>query len=74
MPEKESRTPRLRLLLDNVAPLRYVQTIQELSDILVANAADLLDVGGGLRYVLEALRCVSPGIVTGIKPLTFPLS
>jgi hypothetical protein len=42
-------------LLDDVAPLRHVQTVQELSDILVADLADLLDVGGALRDVLETL-------------------
>ena len=50
MPVKESsrtRTPanRLSVLLD-VAALRDVETVQELSDILVADLADLLDVGG----------------------------
>lgn len=43
----------LGLLGDNVGPLRHVQTVQELPDILVPDAADLLDVGGALRYVLE---------------------
>lgn len=56
MPVKETRTPihRLRLLL-NVAPLRHVQTVQELPDILVADTADLLDVGGALGNILEGL-------------------
>lgn len=52
---KETPCTRQRLLLD-VAPLRHVQTVQELSDILVADAADLLDVGGALGDVLEALQ------------------
>jgi hypothetical protein len=51
---KETHTPQDRLLL-NVAPLRHVQTVQELSDILVADFADLLNVGGALGDVLEAL-------------------
>jgi hypothetical protein len=42
-----SYTARLSIGLD-VALLRHVQTVQELSDILVADAADLLDVGGAL--------------------------
>lgn len=57
MPVKESsRTPanRLSLLLD-VAALRDVETVQELSDILVADLADLLDVGGRLGNILEGL-------------------
>ena len=46
---KETRTPQNRLrVLDDVAALRHVQTVQELSDILVADLADLLDVGGRL--------------------------
>jgi len=52
---KETHAPAILLLLD-VALLRHVQTVQELSDILVADAADLLDVGGALGDVLEALR------------------
>ena len=58
MPVKESsRTPanRLSLLLD-VAALRDVETVQELSDILVADLADLLDVGGRLGNILEGLH------------------
>ena len=57
MPVKESiRTPanRSSLLLD-VAALRDVETVQELSDILVADLADLLDVGSGLGNILEGL-------------------
>ena len=57
MPVKESiRTPanRLSVLLD-VAALRDIETVQELSDILVADLADLLDVGGRLGYILEGL-------------------
>ena len=53
---KETRTPQNRLsVLDNVAALRHVQTVQELSDILVADLADLLDISGTLRDVLERL-------------------
>ena len=51
----ETRTLMIRLLLNDVAPLRNVKTIQELSDILVADTADLLDVGGALGDVLEAV-------------------
>lgn len=59
MPVKDSsRTPvhrtRLSILLD-VAALRDVETVQELSDILVADLADLLDVGGRLGNILEGL-------------------
>jgi hypothetical protein len=57
MPVKESiRTPanRLSVLLD-VAALRDVETVQELSDILVADLADLLDVGSRLGNILEGL-------------------
>lgn len=56
MPMKEIRTPanRLSVLLD-VATLRDVKTVQELSDILVADLADLLDVGGRLGNILEGL-------------------
>jgi hypothetical protein len=53
---KETRTLMIRLcVLNNVAPLRNVETVQELSDILVANTASLLDVGGTLRDVLDAV-------------------
>ena len=53
---KETRTPQNRLrVLDDVAALRHVQTVQELSDILVADLADLLDVGGRLGNILEGL-------------------
>lgn len=45
----------LRLLLLDVAPLGNVDTVQELTDILVANAADLLDVGGGLGDSLDGV-------------------
>jgi hypothetical protein len=48
MPVKETHTPHNRLLLENVAPLRDVDTVQKLSDILVANLADLLNIGGAL--------------------------
>jgi len=57
VPVKESsRTPahRLSLLLD-VAALRDVETVQELSDILVADLADLLDIGSRLGNILEGL-------------------
>jgi hypothetical protein len=54
---KETRTPQNRLrVLNDVAALRHVQTVQELSDILVADLADLLDIGGTLGDVLERLR------------------
>lgn len=53
---KETRTPQNRLrVLNDVAALRHVQTVQELSDILVADLADLLDIGGTLGDVLERL-------------------
>ena len=59
---KETRTPQnLLRVLDNVAALRHVQTVQELSDILVADLADLLNVGGTLGDVLERLDDVSIG-------------
>jgi hypothetical protein len=59
---KETRTPQNRLrVLDDVAALRHVQTVQELSDILVADLADLLNVGGTLGDVLERLDDVSIG-------------
>lgn len=56
MPVKEIRTPanHLSVLLD-VAALRDVKTVQELSDILVADLADLLDIGSGLGNILEGL-------------------
>jgi hypothetical protein len=54
---KETRTPQNRLrVLNDVAALRHVQTVQELSDILVADLADLLDIGGTLGDILERLR------------------
>ena len=58
MPVKESsRTPAPRLsVLFDVATLRDVETVQELSDILVADLADLLDVGGRLGNILEGLQ------------------
>ncbi|KAI7368931.1 hypothetical protein KC336_g21062, partial [Hortaea werneckii] len=43
------------LLFHDVAPLAHVQTVQELTDILVPHTADLLDVGGALRDVLEVV-------------------
>jgi hypothetical protein len=46
---------RKRLCLLDVAPLGNVDTVQELTDILVANAADLLDVGGRLGDVLDGV-------------------
>jgi hypothetical protein len=59
---KETRTPQNRLrVLNDVAALRHVQTVQELSDILVADLADLLDIGGTLGDVLERLGHVSVG-------------
>lgn len=59
---KETRTPQNRLrVLNDVAALRHVQTVQELSDILVADLADLLNVGGTLGDVLERLDDVSIG-------------
>ena len=56
MPVKESsRTPAYYRLLLEVAALRDVETVQEPSDILVADLADLLDVGGRLGNILEGL-------------------
>lgn len=46
--------PHLRISAD-VAALRDVQTVQELPNILVPHSARLLDVGGGLRDVLEGV-------------------
>lgn len=40
-------------LLGDVGALRHVNTVQELTDILVSYTADLLDVGGGLRDGFE---------------------
>jgi hypothetical protein len=60
-----------RLFL-NVAPLRHVQTVQKLSDILVTDFADLLDVGGTLGDVLEALcRCQYCAVTGGDARLRF---
>jgi len=36
------------LCVDNVGPIRDVETVEELSDILVTDSADLLDVGSTL--------------------------
>jgi len=47
-----SRARSLGLLL-HVALLGHVHAVQELTDILVSDSADLLDVGGGLGDVLE---------------------
>lgn len=59
-PRKQEKTPFItittttvneqypRLFLDDVALLAHVQTVQELSNILVSYSADLLDIGGGL--------------------------
>jgi hypothetical protein len=44
-----------RLVLLNGATLTDVQTVQELSDILVLDQAGLLNVGRGLGYVLDAV-------------------
>ena len=43
------------LFLNNVAPLRDVQTVQELTDILVLDEARLLDISRGLRDILDAV-------------------
>lgn len=51
--EKSPHPYPANLFLDDVTFLRDVQTIQELSDILVSNSADLLNIGGALRDVLE---------------------
>jgi hypothetical protein len=58
-PRKQEKTPFItittttaqqypRLFLNDVALLAHVQTVQELSNILVAYSANLLDIGGGL--------------------------
>lgn len=47
--------PLARLLVDDVPPLRDVDSVQELPDILVPHAADLLDVGCGLGHVLQTV-------------------
>lgn len=65
MPMKETRTPCYRLILNDVAALRDVETVQELTDILVADTADLLDIGGALGDILEGLRCVSLALTIG---------
>jgi hypothetical protein len=71
---KETRTPQNRLrVLDDVTALRHVQTVQELSDILVADLADLLDIGGTLGDVLERLSDVSIAWLSCCAAvLTFP--
>ena len=48
------RSSRL-LVLHDVPTFRHVQAVQELPDILVPDAADLLDVGGTLGHVLEGV-------------------
>ena len=55
MPVKEAHTPQRRSSLLDIASLRHVETVQELSDILVTDSADLLDVGSALRHVFEIL-------------------
>lgn len=47
--------PINRLFLNNVAPLRNVQTVKELPDILVTDSADLLDVGCALGDGLQGV-------------------
>lgn len=51
----ENMPPAARLFLYKVALFRNIQTIQELPDILVSYSANLLDVGGALRDVLEGI-------------------
>lgn len=41
------------LVLNNVTLLGNVQTVQELSDVLVADLANLLDIGSALRHALQ---------------------
>lgn len=43
------------LVLDDVALLRDVDTVQELTDILVGDAALLLHLGGGLRHLVDVV-------------------
>lgn len=69
VPQQPSPAAKQRLLLDNVAPLANVKTVQELSDILVANAADLLDVGGGLGDVLEGIAGEDELVLLGLGGL-----
>jgi hypothetical protein len=55
--ERNPYSPRKRSrIFVNVAPLRHVQTVQELSDILVTDFADLLDIGGALGDILKGLN------------------
>lgn len=53
MTMNETTTPHPRLILNDVTPLRNVQTVQELPNILVPHPAYLLDVGSALRNVLK---------------------
>jgi hypothetical protein len=48
MPMKENALRNCPCLLFNVTPLRHVKTVQEFSDILVADTADLLDISSAL--------------------------
>ncbi|KAH3665806.1 hypothetical protein OGAPHI_003994 [Ogataea philodendri] len=52
-------------LLDNVTSLGNVDTIQELSDILVSDSTDLLDVSTGLGNVLQRVTLNNQLILLG---------
>jgi hypothetical protein len=49
------RTGQTCLLGNNIGLLRNVDTVKELTNILIANAGRLLDVGSRLRYVLNVI-------------------
>lgn len=53
IPSLNTNSPSL--FLNDVAFFRDVQTVQELSDILISYSANLLDVGGGLGDVFEGV-------------------
>jgi len=48
-------TQTKNLLLGNVAPLGHVNTVEELTDILVLHSCGLLDVGSGLGDLLNVV-------------------
>lgn len=45
----------ISLVLDDIASFRNIDTVQELSDILVPHPADLLDIGRRLRHILQTV-------------------
>ena len=63
IPHEQTTTATSSLLLDR-ALVRHVDTVQELTDILVPYAADALD-GCGWEGVLGGVRVVMFGITRG---------